>query len=226
VATFLGKKMTPQLAQEIGSRFATRIEGTCIKHRLGKASVKMYDKFGRVLRLETTTNDVSFFKHHRKVEHRDGSSERGFAAVKKTIYSLIDLREVLLGCNRRYLEYLSALDDFSAGRRNLEKLVGPKEIDGRKLKGLNFFDPTEQTMMRSLQRPEFNLKGIRRADLKPFLPHLSASGKTRHLWRLRKLGLLKKIVGTYRYYLTRLGRSVIAACCRLTEQTIVPALAG
>jgi hypothetical protein len=30
----------------------------------------MYDKFGVVLRLETTTNDVSFFKHHRKVEHR------------------------------------------------------------------------------------------------------------------------------------------------------------
>jgi len=225
VATFLGKKITPQLAQEIGSRFATRIEGTCIKHRLGKASVKMYDKFGRVLRLETTTNDVSFFKHHRKVEHRDGSCERGFAAIKKTIYSLIDLREVLLGCNRRYLEYLSALDDFSAGQRNLEKLVGPKEIDGQKIKGVNFFDKTEQTLMRSLQRPEFNLKGMRRADLKPFLPALCAAEITRQLGRLRKLGILKKIAGTYRYYLTRLGRSVVAACCRLTEQTIVPALA-
>lgn len=71
VATFLGKKITPQLAQELGSSFATRIEGTCIKHRLGKVSVKMYYKFGRVLRLETTTYEVSFFKHYRKVEHRD-----------------------------------------------------------------------------------------------------------------------------------------------------------
>jgi hypothetical protein len=35
VATLLGKKITPQLAQEIGSRFSTRIQGTCIKHRLG-----------------------------------------------------------------------------------------------------------------------------------------------------------------------------------------------
>jgi hypothetical protein len=76
VASFLGKKITPLLAQEIGSRFATRIEGTCIKHRFGKTGVKMYDKFGRVLRLETTTNDVSFFKHHRKVEHQDGHSTR------------------------------------------------------------------------------------------------------------------------------------------------------
>jgi hypothetical protein len=92
VASFLGKKITPQLAQEIGSRFTTRIEGTCIKHRLGKVGVKMYDKFGRVLRLETTANDVSFFKHHRKVEHRDGHFTRELAALKKTIYSLIDSR--------------------------------------------------------------------------------------------------------------------------------------
>ena len=89
VANFLGKKLTPQLAQEIGSRFATRIEGTCIKHRFGKTGVKMYDKFGRVLRLETTTNDVSFFKHHRKVEHRDRHTTRELAPLKKTIYSLI-----------------------------------------------------------------------------------------------------------------------------------------
>ena len=69
----------PALAQEIGSRFSTRIEGTCIKHRFGKTAVKMYDKFGRVLRMETTTNDVSFFKHHRKVEHRDGPATRELA---------------------------------------------------------------------------------------------------------------------------------------------------
>ncbi len=225
VATFLGKKITPQLAQEMGSCFATRIEGTCIKHRLGKASVKMYDKFGRVLRLETTTNDVSFFKHHRKVEHRDGHSTRELAAVKKTIYSLIDLREILLGCNRRYLEFLSALDDFSAGNRNLDRLTIPKTIDGHRVKGFNFFDKNENSLLLSLQRPEFNIRGVRRADLKPFLSHLSAASISRYLWRLRHFGLIKKIVGSYRYYLTRLGRSAIAAACRLTEQLIIPALA-
>ena len=69
VASFLGRRSRPQLAQEIGSQFSTRIEGTCIKHHFGKASIKMYDKCGIVLRIETTANDVSFFKHHRKVEH-------------------------------------------------------------------------------------------------------------------------------------------------------------
>src|SRR6266446_5696907 len=40
--------------------------GTCVRHRFGKSSIKIYDKFGLVLRLETTTNDVSAFKHYRK----------------------------------------------------------------------------------------------------------------------------------------------------------------
>ncbi|MEZ5622659.1 MAG: hypothetical protein R3E78_15705 [Burkholderiaceae bacterium] len=62
MAGFLGKKITPALAQEIGSRLSTRIEGRCIKHSMGAAGVKVYDKFSRVLRVETTVNDVSFFK--------------------------------------------------------------------------------------------------------------------------------------------------------------------
>jgi hypothetical protein len=96
VASFLSRQITPLLAQEIGSQFATRIEGTCIKHHFGKCSIKMYDKHGIVLRI-----DVSFFKHHRKVEHRQGPPTREVAPVKKTIYSRIDLHEILLGCNRR-----------------------------------------------------------------------------------------------------------------------------
>jgi hypothetical protein len=97
IATFLGRQITPQLAQELGSQFPTRIEGTCIKHRFGDASIKMYDKFGQILRIETTTNDVSFFKNHRKVEHRNSPPTRELAPVEKSIYSLIDLREILFG---------------------------------------------------------------------------------------------------------------------------------
>ena len=186
----------------------------------------MYDKFNRVLRLETTTNDVSFFKHCRKVEHRDHHETHEIAPLKKTIYSLIDLREIQLGCNRRYLEYLSALDDFSAGDRNLHRLTSPKTVGGHTLKGFYFFDSTQQTLLRALQRAEFNIRGICRADLTRFLPHLSVSSITRYLWRLRTSGLIKRVAHSYRYYLTRLGRSTVAAACRITAQTIVPALAG
>ena len=64
---------------------------------MGTAGVKVYDKFSRVLRVETTVNDLVFFKHHRKVEHKDRHVTRELAPLKKTIYSLIDLREMRIG---------------------------------------------------------------------------------------------------------------------------------
>jgi hypothetical protein len=185
----------------------------------------MYDKFGRVLRLETTTNDVSFFKHHRRVEHRNGPSSFQLAAIRKTIYSLGDLREVLLGCNRRYLDHLSALDDFSPGFKTLDRLSEPKAVGPHRLKGFNFFDRGEHALLTALQRPEFNLRGLRRKDLKPYLPGLSEATLTRQLRRLRGFRLVKRVAGTYRYYLTRLGRRIIAACASLRELVLAPALA-
>jgi len=225
IASFLGHKITPQLAQELGTQFSTRIEGTCIKHRFGSSSIKMYDKFGCVLRIETTTNDVSFFKHHRKVEHRQGPPTRALAPVKKTIYSLIDLREILLGCNRRYLSHLSALDDFSAGVRALDKLTKPRSIDGKTVKGINFFDPIDDALLHALQNPRVNIAGIRRADLRPLVNGFSPARLSRQLRRLRDIGVIKRVAGTYRYYLTRMGRAATAALCRVTQSVIIPALA-
>jgi hypothetical protein len=224
IATFLGRQITPQLAQEIGSQFSTRIEGTCVKHRFGKCSIKMYDKAGIVLRIETTANDVSFFKHHRKVEHRNGPPTRALAPVKKSIYSLIDLREILLGCNRRYLTHLSALDDFSAGVRALGRLTRPRNVEGKTVKGINFFEPGDSALLQALQDPRVNIAGIRRADLLPGLEMFSPTRLSRHLRRLLDIGVIKRVVGTYRYYLTKAGRAAIAAAGRLTEATIIPAL--
>src|SRR5271157_5051175 len=73
VATFLGRKLNGNYQDEMGNRFNTRIEGTRIKHTMGPVSIKMYDKFQLILRIETTVVNVSFFKHYREVEHKNGT---------------------------------------------------------------------------------------------------------------------------------------------------------
>ncbi len=103
------------------------------------------------------------------MEHRQAPATRALAPVRKTIYSLKDLRAILLSCNRRDLEYLSGLDDFSAGIRGLDRLTQPRPVNGRNLKGLNFFNRAEQTLLAAFQRPAFNIAGLRRADLRPLL---------------------------------------------------------
>ena len=178
-----------------------------------------------MLRIETTTNDVSFFKHHRKVEHRNGPPTRELACVKKSIYSLVDLREILLGCNRRYLAHLSALDDFSAGVRALGRLTRPHTAGGKTVRGINFFAPADKDLLQALQNPRVNIAGVRRADLFADLGEtFSPAQLSRQLRRLMDLGVIKRVVGTYRYYLTKAGRAATAAAARLTEATIIPAM--
>ncbi|MFH1727179.1 MAG: hypothetical protein ABIA04_02015 [Pseudomonadota bacterium] len=72
----------------MGNSFSTRIEGTKIKHCMGSSSIKMYDKLGFILRIETTANDITFFKHYRTIEHKDGTSSKKIA--KKYQESLKD----------------------------------------------------------------------------------------------------------------------------------------
>ena len=135
MATFLGRKLHGAYQGEIGNDFHTRIEGTRIKHHMGPVSIKMYDKLGIILRIETTVNDVSFFKHHRKVEHRGWPGEMKDAPLKKSIYSLPLLRELMEAANRRYLEFVSAIEDPTVGIKNLEKDLGaglgwPADLSG------------------------------------------------------------------------------------------------
>lgn len=210
VATFLGRKLTGNYRDELGNDFSTRIEGTRIRHHMGPASIKMYDKFGLVLRIETTANNVSFFKHHRKVEQRDGTTVYKLAPLKKSIYSLGDLQELLAAANRRYLDFISAIDDPSAGNRALTKICEPSSEHGRNYKGFNFFSAHDQQVLEVLLRGQYTIHGFRNKDLRCRLP-FDPGRVSRLLKRLRVHGLIKRIGRTYKYYLTALGRRTILA---------------
>ena len=45
---------------------------------------------------------------------------------------------------------------------------------------------------------------------------------SRQLKRLRDIGVIKRVTGRYRYYLTKAGRAAAAAAFRITETMIVP----
>jgi len=223
VATFLGRKLDGRFVGELGNDFSTRIEGTRIRHHMGPAALKMYDKHGRLLRIETTANNVSFFKHHRTVEHQDGTTSKKIAPVRKTIYSLGALAGLLGAANRRYLEFLSALDDPGLGTPAVEKIARPVRENQRSFRGFNLFHGADLDLFQALVRGQFAISGLRNPDLQQ---RLGASGGqvSRLLKRLRLHGLLKKVGRTYKYYLTRWGQTVIAAALRLREILRLPPL--
>jgi hypothetical protein len=226
VATFLGRKLHPLYQDELGNDFHTRIEGTRIKHHMGPAAIKMYDKQALVLRLETTVNDVSFFKHHRKVEHRDGTTETKLAPMQKTIYSLGALRELLTAANRRYLAFLSDLLDPSAGVKKVEKLAASARKDDRTYRGFNPFSKEDLDLFVALCRGEWQISGFQNRSLRRALPEKTGPQVSRLLKRLHVHGLIRKVGRTYKYYLTKFGQEVVLTALKLRELVVIPALAG
>lgn len=223
ITTFLGKKLSPLYAGEIGNQYHVRIEGTCIKHVMGKVSIKMYDKFGHILRIETTTNDVTFFKHYREVIHRDGSRTEKDAAMKKNIYSLTALLPIMQASNRRYLEFISAIEDDKVGKEKLEKITQKVTAQNRNYAGFNFFNKEDEQLLQIIARGEFNISGFRAKHLKKFTQK-SSSQISRILKRLHVHGLIKKVRNSYKYYLTTLGKEAILLGEKLISLVLIPQL--
>ena len=104
-------------------------------------------------------------------------------------------------------------------------MTKPREMDGKTVKGINFFEPGDRALAAgSAKSTRVNIAGVRRADLLAGLEMFSPTRLSRQLRRLLDIGVIKRVTGTYRYYLTKAGRAATAAAGRLTAATIIPAM--
>jgi hypothetical protein len=209
----------------MGNRFNRRWLGSRIKHQMGPVSIKMCDKFSLVLRIETTVNNVTFFKQYRQVDKRDGTTVTKWAPMKKTIFSLPPLQEVLLAANQRYIKFISSIATPEVGAEKLHHLAETKTENNHRYKGFNLFSEEDTCLFRTLLQGEFAISGFTNKQLRQYLAHLSPSQITRLIARLRVHGIIKKVAKGYKYYLTDLGRQLTCMALKLREMVIIPELA-
>lgn len=170
------------------------MEGTRGKHFLGPASLKRYDKRGRVLRLECTVHDGTFFSHHRKVEQRAGPPTYELAPLKKSLFSLRALRGLMHAAAPRYRAWLSRLEDRSSGKVDLDKLSRPaKDAAARRWRGCNLFLRADLQGVLAGLAGEHQISGLTSRRLQRLLPRWTRSQIGRLLRRLRWHGLIKKV---------------------------------
>jgi hypothetical protein len=225
IAAFLGRKLNGNYQGEITTRYKRRDYCICLKHIMGLVGIKIYDKFGLILRIETTVNDVSFFQHYREVIHRSGRTELKQAKMKKSIYSLAPLQKLVQAANRRYLEFISVIETPHVGVPLLNKLTKSKQDNQHSYKGFNLLSEEDAGIFRALLRGEFNISGLTHKSLRQYLPDKNPGQLSRLLKRLHVFGLLKKVAHRYKYYLTDLGREAAASALKLRELVVIPALA-
>ena len=81
-------------------------------------------------------------------------------------------------------------------------------------------------LFESLSAGEFNISGFQNKDLRRRVKGKNTGQVSRLMKRLRTHGLIKKIGNTYKYYLTGLGKQVIALGLKLKNLYIIPELSA
>lgn len=220
VLRFLGRKVHGNFKNEIVSDFKDRPEGVRIKHRVGKNSIKLYDKFGRVLRVEFTMNDPQDFKIFRPKENDPGGPCK-WRPLRRGIADLHRRAKVSQAANERYLDALAAADTSTPLSELLRQVCLPTTYKGKRIRALRPWSQEDVDLFRAVSHGEFSVNGFRNRDLQALLFKASPtspsekrrrSGRvTRLLRMLRAHHLIQKVPSTYRYLLTPKGNQIIAA---------------
>ncbi|HAO52058.1 TPA: MarR family transcriptional regulator [Candidatus Magasanikbacteria bacterium] len=222
IANFLGKRFSNLFEGESGTRYNNRILGTRIKHQMGEISVKIYDKFGSVLRIEVTCLNVSKISIFRDVQKRDGTIVPKVAPAPKSIYSLYPLMSAFKNIIHRYLEYISSFDDPSDGIKKLDSVTEDVVENDRKYKGFNFFNKSDEEILLSIADGKYSIHGLTNKELRKKLTSKTSGQISRILKRLLLHGLIKKVRKTYRYHLTSIANKVLTAGFKFKNLTLIP----
>ena len=224
---FLGRKWDRRFDGDLQTDVKTdRLVGTRIKHRMTKNWLKMYDKFGRILRVETVINRPKEFSVFRTRHHRDGTTSSGYFPMNKDVGSLIHYQEQALACNRRYLDALAVVDDPAPAYRELRELTEPKKVAGRSSAGFNPARSDDLRLFAAVLDGDHIARGFRNRDLrltlfgtdtKDALRCSAAVGRL--LKRLHVRHLVGKIPRTRRWRLTERGRQLLGLAVQMYRQT-------
>jgi hypothetical protein len=234
VLRFLGRRVTAQgrvpanLADEVVSDLKHRPEGVRIKHRVGRNSLKAYDKQGSVLRVETTLNEVKGLKSYRPSAD-DPEGPRAWRPMRKSVVEMPRRAELSQASNERYLEALGTLPAGTPLSKVTQRICQPAVVDGRRYRALNPLAPKDARLLEAISHGEFLIGGLRNRDIRQALygeaddvlkRRSQAAAVTRLLGILRAHGLIKKVPRTHRYLLTTQGTAVVPALLAAYNATL------
>src|SRR5262249_6451617 len=207
-------------AGEVVSDLKARPEGVRIKHSYGLNSVKLYDKQGQVLRVETTIHDASGLKVYRPVGD-DPEGPLKWQELRKGVADLHRRCELSQAANERYLEAMAAVESPVPLGELSDPLCHRMVKDGRRYRALNPLGEEDARLLEFVGRGEQLITGVRNRDLRQCRYGEPSKGAARHrrqsgrvsrlLALLRAHGLIQKISKTHRYQVTARGREPIAA---------------
>jgi len=197
-----------------------RHPGARIKHRVKNNWLKMYDKFGLILRIETVINQPREFKVRRR-RQRQGERRMVWCPMNKGVANFYHYQAVARASNARYLDALATVAVSTATAQQLDRLHRPARFRSRRRRALNVLSAAEQRLFFAVMQGDHRLNGFRNADVARHLyakPAASLQERrrrtarvSRQLQLLRAHGLIAPVPHSYRYQITRRGEDLMNA---------------
>lgn len=227
VLRFLGRKHRSISSGEVKTDLQSRFEGVRIKHWLEENSIKMYDKQGSVLRIETTINNPKRFRVRRRIASQGPLKwlplRKGIADIRRRV-------EISRAANERYLEALAVVGEPTPSYKLLDGVSQPVKRQGRQFRALRPISPEDSKLFKAILHGEFLIQGVRNKDLRRLLypnqeknPDHSrkSSGRiTRSLTLLKSHKLIYRVPKTNYYRITKHGNDVMTTATKFRETNI------
>jgi hypothetical protein len=232
VLRFLGRRISGLFSGEVRSHMGSRVEGVRIKHWVEENSIKMYDKAGSVLRIETTINNTRRFKVRRRVT-RHGQKKMARVKMRKGVVDIRRRVDVCRGANARYLDALAVVGDSTPSHRVLDPVCQPVFHNQRRFRPLRPTSPDDSRLFHQIIAAEHVLQGVRNRDLRralysqdesdPDKRHRASGRVTRSLKLLSSHGLLYRVPKTNYYRTTKKGQTVMTTALqfRITDMALL-----
>ena len=229
VMRFLGHRLYLNHEGQIVSDYADRPEGVRVKHRAMGNSVKVYDKGGSLLRIETTINNPSPYRSYRASESApDGP--KSWRPMRKGVADMHRRAEVSQNANDRYAQSLASLDTTTPIGRLAAEICRPVRKKGRRHRAIRPYADEDRTLLEAVSDAKYTTSGFCNRDLASRLyrresadPASRGRLSSKISYRLRILrahGLIRKSPGRRRYHMTNKGRRIVTALLQSQHATL------
>jgi hypothetical protein len=228
VLRFFGKARPELCEGEVKSTRKRRVEGVRLKHDFKGNSIKMYDKQGSVLRVETTIVRPEEFKVYRSSQGAP-EEKKDWKPMRRSVADLARRAEVSAAANERYLTALASTAQTVPLKKEASGICRRRKVEGRSYRALNPWAPEDARLLEMVSRAEFTINGFRNRDLRAELFGKAASDAeerrraakiSRHLALLKAHGLIVKVGRTHRWKMTEKGRRTVTALLTAREADV------
>lgn len=168
VLTFLGKKFDGRFTGDQINTMNKRYPGARVKHWVKNNWMKMYNKFGSVLRVETVINDPYSFKILRYGK-RKGQVVYGWYPMGKGVANLYRYAEIASAANHAYLDALAVVRDDRPAQESLRTLTEPVKRNGKSYTEFNPAKSSDMKLFKAVLDGRFIAFGFQNRDIRAML---------------------------------------------------------